>query len=435
MTSSTAGFADQILAVESAADALLAAKREASVDLAKAAAAKGARCPQIIIEAADLLHQLGQPAAALDLLGEGVSLDGPTAPFQLAYSRHCRDVGDLDAARQWLRGAMLRARPNAAMALALCEIELSRGDEEEAREALDLAVHLRWIDGPGLRYAADRLTAIGRGDLSAVPVMMMHLRAKADPALRGELAALLRAHAPFNSLPETVRSRLKLADPMTYSDIAPATLDDSGHHYSTGWFLASAKATWDSLLPQLNPTRILEVGSFEGASTCYLIDTLAMDRSIEIHCIDTWEGGVEHQEGGAASTDMSEVEKRFADNVRASMGNSPHIVSMHVHKGRSDIEMAKLIANGMQGYFDFVYIDGSHQAPDVLCDAVLGFRLLRENGIIGFDDYLWQEALPYGVDPIRSPKPAIDAFTNLYCRKITILPVSSYQLYARKLTD
>jgi hypothetical protein len=73
-----------------------------------------------------------------------------------------------------------------------------------------------------------------------------------------------------------------------------------------------------------------------------------------------------------------------------------------------------LVAAGKQGYFDFIYVDGSHQAPDVLADAFLSFRLLRENGVIAFDDYLWQEALPDGIDSIRCPKLAIDAFTNIH---------------------
>lgn len=435
MNSSAATFADEILAVESAAAMLSAANRDSSIELAKAAAGVGRKCPQIIIEAADLIERLGDPALALDLLGGGVSLDGPTAPFQLAYSRHCRKSGDLAAARTWLRGSMLRARPNAAMALALCEIELGLGDEAAATAMLNLAVQLRWIDNPGLRYAADRLIETGHGDVAAVAVMMMHLRAKGDLGLRRELAALIRAHAPFDRLPDMVRSRLRLADPATYSDIAPVVANETGHEYTNSWFLTSAKATWDQMLPQINPTRILEVGSFEGASTCYLIDMLACEKSIEVHCVDTWEGGVEHNEGGSARTDMHDVERRFLRNTQLSIEKASHRVDLRVHKGRSDIELSRLIAHGLQGYFDFIYIDGSHQAPDVLCDAVLGFRLLRENGVMIFDDYLWQESLPQGVDPIRCPKPAIDAFVNLYCRKVTVLPALLYQLHVRKLTD
>ncbi len=69
---------------------------------------------------------------------------------------------------------------------------------------------------------------------------------------------------------------------------------------------------WDSLIPQINPTRILEIGSYEGASTCYLIEKLATSKQIELHCVDTWEGGIEHKKGGGSEVNMSDVEKRLA---------------------------------------------------------------------------------------------------------------------------
>jgi hypothetical protein len=44
--------------------------------------------------------------------------------------------------------------------------------------------------------------------------------------------------------------------------------------FTNSWFESSARSTWDQLIPQLKPKRILEIGSYEGASTCYLIDKL-----------------------------------------------------------------------------------------------------------------------------------------------------------------
>lgn len=208
----------------------------------------------------------------------------------------------------------------------------------------------------------------------------------------------------------------------------------TGYQFTNNWFENVAKPVWDGLIPQIKPARILEIGSYEGASTCYLIDTLASHHALDLHCIDTWEGGVEHTAGPDA-VDMSAVEARFAHNTSMSSARAPNAVQLHKHKGYSDKELARLLAGGKQGYFDFVYIDGSHQAPDVLCDAVLGFRLLRTGGVIAFDDYLWSERLPSGVDPIRCPKPAIDAFTNIYCRKIRILSAPLYQLYVQKISD
>ncbi len=73
--------------------------------------------------------------------------------------------------------------------------------------------------------------------------------------------------------------------------------------------------------------------------------------------------------------------------------------------------------------------------PTSLADAVLAFKLLKVGGHLVFDDYVWAEELPYGQDPIRCPKPAIDAFTTLYCRKLKILEAPLYQLYVRKTAD
>ncbi len=216
---------------------------------------------------------------------------------------------------------------------------------------------------------------------------------------------------------------------MTLSPIAP-----TNYEFTNSWF-ESSRSIWDNLIPQINPVRILEIGSYEGASTCYLIEKLAPKNKIEIHCIDSWGGGIEHQIGGTAISDMNAVEQAFLHNTKIASDRVHGNATLNIHKGYSDFCLSKLISNGKQGYFDFIYIDGSHQSPDVLCDAVLSFRLLKKYGVIIFDDYLWSEALPYGIDPIRCPKIAIDSFTNIYCRKIKIISAPLYQLYIQKIED
>ena len=204
------------------------------------------------------------------------------------------------------------------------------------------------------------------------------------------------------------------------------TNDEQQYRFTNDWF-GVARPIWSNLIPQINPTKILEIGSYEGASTCFLIDTLGKTKPIELHCVDTWEGGVEHK-----GTDMESVEDRFKHNTNTAIESVAHKVELVIHKGFSDYELSKLIASDKSQYFDFIYVDGSHQAPDVMCDAILSFKLLRVGGVIAFDDYLWAENLPYGIDPVRCPKPAIDAFTNIFCRKIRIIQAPLYQLYIQK---
>lgn len=212
-------------------------------------------------------------------------------------------------------------------------------------------------------------------------------------------------------------------------------MTDTRYDFTNNWFEGGAKGVWDWLIPQINPTRVLEIGSYEGASACYMINKIGARKELEIHCVDTWEGGVEHNSNGSYYQEMSKVEARFHKNIKIAMDAVSSPVKLMVHKGYSDKILSKFIAEGKQEYFDFIYIDGSHQAPDVLCDAVLGFRLLKKNGVMVFDDYLWQEQLPYGTDPVRCPKMAIDAFTNIYCREVRILQAPLYQLFVQKISD
>lgn len=204
--------------------------------------------------------------------------------------------------------------------------------------------------------------------------------------------------------------------------------------FTNTWF-ANVRDNWLQLLDQLKPRRILEIGSYEGASSCFLIERLSMDAEIEIHCVDTWEGGIEHHRGGLAESDMRTVEARFLRNTRVAMDAALHKVSMITHKNLSHLALSKLLTEGRHNYFDLIYVDGSHQAPDVLFDAVASFKLLRIGGVLVFDDYLWREELSYGTDMLRCPKPAIDAFVNLNIRKLSVLSAPLGQLFVQKTSD
>lgn len=198
------------------------------------------------------------------------------------------------------------------------------------------------------------------------------------------------------------------------------------YEFTVDWF-SKAIPVWRQLLKELAPRKLLEVGSFEGRSACFLIDALSGDHPIELHCVDTFEGGVEH-----AGLNMSAIEARFRANVNSACKHAPHPAKVVIHKALSDIALAGLLAGGRRETFDLVYIDGSHQAQDVLADAVLGFRLLRKGGLLIFDDYLWSEDLPGGLDPLRTPKPAIDAFVNLNARHLRVLRAPLEQLFIQK---
>ncbi len=192
--------------------------------------------------------------------------------------------------------------------------------------------------------------------------------------------------------------------------------------FTNDWFGATGRYIWDKILPQLEPKRILEIGSYEGRSACFLIEKLS--GPLEFHCVDTWEGSTEHKR-----INMSLVKRRFDGNTKAAIANSKNEVNLKTHVGRSDTILSQMQVE-YKDYFDFIYIDGSHVAADVLCDAVLAFRLLRSGGVMCFDDYLWKDEV---VDPINCPKVAIDAFTLIYCKQLEVMALPPTQLFVEKL--
>lgn len=205
--------------------------------------------------------------------------------------------------------------------------------------------------------------------------------------------------------------------------------------FTNNWFDDTAKNQWDVIIPNLKPKKILEVGSYEGASTCYLIEKLAQENLIEIHCIDAWSNDMGPETDYklyGPNIDMSAVESRFRQNTKLAIEKSAKKVDLFIHKGFSDNQLVKLLSSGKKNYFDLIYIDGSHLGPDVLCDAVLSFRLLKINGVMAFDDYLWPSA---NKSLTRIPKLAIDSFINLYSEKINIFNAPLYQIYIKKISD
>lgn len=200
-----------------------------------------------------------------------------------------------------------------------------------------------------------------------------------------------------------------------------------GFDYSIDWFSAHIP-TWEAVLPRFTPRKVLEIGSFEGRSTCYLIQRFSQEWPLEIHCVDTWEGGIEHGE-----MRMSEVERRFDNNIAVARRGARHPVDLRKHKSYSHKALAQLLAAGHADSFDVIYVDGSHQAPDVLSDAVLAFHLLRSGGLMIFDDYLWAMDPPGHQDPMKMPKPAVDAFVNIFQRRMVVMSGTPlYQLYVVK---
>ena len=196
------------------------------------------------------------------------------------------------------------------------------------------------------------------------------------------------------------------------------------YFFTKDWFDQNSRQNWDRIVPIINPKKILEIGSYEGAAACYLIEKLGKNNFLEVHCIDTWE-----ESDGLAKEEALIVEKRFDYNMQLAVNRSQNKTKYFKHKSQSHLVLSKMIADGV-GDFDLIYVDASHYAVDVLTDAVLSFKLLKAGGILIFDDYLWVG----DENIVFYPKIAIDSFTNIFSKHIKLIPAPLNQIYAVKIT-
>ncbi len=200
------------------------------------------------------------------------------------------------------------------------------------------------------------------------------------------------------------------------------------YNFSVDWFSRN-EPSWNFLLERVKPRRYLEIGSYEGRSATFVTKKCNYHSDLHIYCIDTWEGGVEHDRES-----MGTVEQRFDNNISLAISEAPSGIHLNKIKGYSGPTMIKLLASEEEK-FDFIYIDGSHQAADVLLDSVLAFNLLRVGGMLVFDDYTWSMEPAGAWDLNNSPKLAIDSFINCYIKKLSIINLPLYQVYLQKIKD
>lgn len=176
------------------------------------------------------------------------------------------------------------------------------------------------------------------------------------------------------------------------------------YRFTQDWFSHNIPIWMEFLQPLAHQSalQILEIGSYQGMSACWLLDQILIDPTARLTCIDL------------------NFQPLFQDNL-ARTGAAEKVT---VLAGDSHALLPTL--NSQQ--FDVVYIDGCHWAEYVQRDAELAWPLLKPEGLMIFDDYAWQDP----AHPGRDPKLGIDAFVEAYRAEVVTLH-QDYQLILRKL--
>ena len=170
--------------------------------------------------------------------------------------------------------------------------------------------------------------------------------------------------------------------------------------------------------------RFLEIGCFEGRATRWMLKTILTHPSSTIEVIDTFLGSVEHKHHDEKTLDaISHLRESFEHNIREF---ADHVT---IHQGTSHAVLPQL-APDRQAVYDFIYVDGSHRQDDVYKDAVLCWPLLKQGGILAFDDYTWRFDDPV-TGEIHLPSIGIDKFLSEHIGEFTLL-FKEWQLHVRK---
>lgn len=197
------------------------------------------------------------------------------------------------------------------------------------------------------------------------------------------------------------------------------------YDFSNDWFgAAEAPSVWPRLAQYLpGKTAFLEIGSWEGRSTVWTAENLAALCGAQIVCVDSWQGGEEHD-----PDQMGGVYARFQANMAALEANRRAAggdVAVRAVRGPSVQGLAQLLVEERR--FDFCYVDGSHTARDTLTDACMAWALLKNGGVMVFDDYMWCGSPLL----LNRPKPAVDAFTAIFGQELFVLH-NGYQVAVQK---
>lgn len=195
--------------------------------------------------------------------------------------------------------------------------------------------------------------------------------------------------------------------------------------FTQDWFSNNIEK-WSILLKSLEgkPTEALEIGCFEGRATKWMLENILTHDDSRITVIDTFAGSIEHRDGHA-DHDFSNTEAIFDFNVWMPYRNKVTKI-----KDRSFDALVAFNTGYVNKKYDFIYIDGSHVSKDVMADALLAWPLLAKDGIMIFDDYLWQS---YN-KPHMEPKLAIDAFMKMMFDESVVLDVG-YQVAIQKTVE
>jgi predicted O-methyltransferase YrrM len=176
------------------------------------------------------------------------------------------------------------------------------------------------------------------------------------------------------------------------------------------WFLAiSGPEIFERHLSskRMEEIHCLQVGAYKGDASAWLMENILFHPKSTLTDVDTWGGS---NEVAHDALNWNEVEQAY-DAQTSSYVESGRLLKK---KMTSDAFFA---LKDPKTLYDFIYIDGDHEAVPVLKDGMNAVEALKVGGILAFDDYQWDA----GKGPAYRPRPAVDAIMLCYSNRFKVL--------------
>jgi len=180
---------------------------------------------------------------------------------------------------------------------------------------------------------------------------------------------------------------------------------ESGYAFTHEWYKqltesARVASTNEVLQSKIDPTKkhtILEIGVFEGASSCWWSDNLLNHPESVLFSIDPFTGSEEHHANPQEYPTLNRIEQI----ARANIAKSKNASKVNVVKGAS-WDVFHVIKELTDNKIDILYIDGAHDRFSVTRDVALYWPLVKNDGLVIFDDY-----------PYPDTQIAVNSFLNM----------------------
>lgn len=146
----------------------------------------------------------------------------------------------------------------------------------------------------------------------------------------------------------------------------------ANYDFTNQWFGGSEIRRYISNFVDPNKKNtILEIGSFEGQSSCYFSDVFLNHPESSLDCVDPFDLN------DKTTPLTNDTKERFLKNIR----NSANFTKITFYQQYS----TDFFKNSKK--YNFIYIDGSHELDQIRIDMTECWKLLEEGGIMWMDDY------------------------------------------------